>query len=240
MSHKTAVITGGSEGLGRHIALKLSREGIATILLARNQDNLQKVVAEIQDFGGAADYFTCDITHPHQVSITTNEILKKYPNIDILVSNAGVYYATATEKMPSEQVRHMFEVNTLGSINIIQAFLPHFKKQNNGQILSVVSIAGIEPSGEWGMYAASKFAQTGFMESLRKELEHTKIKIMGFYPEGIDTQIFQKGGLPIKPHQPWMMNPSDVAEIIYFMLSRPNDVSLSQVVARKIPDERAM
>lgn len=234
MEKKVAVITGGSEGLGKHIAIRLAKEEIKVILLARTEDKLDDAAREINNNGGEAEFFSCDVTSVSQVKNTAEMILKKYSKIDILVNNAGVYFEEPTAKMDPEKIRKMFEVNTLGCINVVQAFLPQFIKQNGGQILAVVSVAGVEISSEWGLYAASKFGQDGFIQSLRKELAATKIKVMGFYPEGIDTGIFKKGGLATEPGQSWMMKPRDVAEVVCFMLTRPDDINLSQVVLRKI------
>lgn len=234
MNKTVAVITGGSEGLGKNIAMVLAKNGVLPILLARTEAKLKESVTEIENMGGGAEYLVCDVTKVDQVQNARDKILKKYGQVDILVSNAGVYFEDESDKMAPEKVRKMFEVNALGSINVIQAFLPQLKKQNWGQILAVISIAGLEPNRDWGLYTASKFAQTGFMESLRLELAETKIKVMGFYPEAIDTGIFIKAGLATEPNQPWMMKPQDVAEIVGFMLTRPDDVNMSQVVVRKI------
>lgn len=236
MEKTVAVITGGSEGLGKSIGAVLAKAGILPVLLARTKSKLEAATAEIKEAGGEADYFGCDVTQVDQVRQVRDQILKKYKQVDILVSNAGVYFEDDSDKMAPEKVRQMFEVNALGSISVIQAFLPQFKKINRGQILAVVSIAGLETNKDWGLYTASKFAQTGFIDALRLELADTKIKVMGFYPEGIDTGIFKKAGLNTQPGQPWMMKPGDVAEVVGFMLTRPDDINMSQVVLRKIED----
>jgi len=234
MNPLIAVITGGSEGLGRQIALQLIKDKVTVVLLARSENKLKETTEEINSLSGQAHYYVCDVSDRVAVGKVADQILNTFKGVDILINDAGVYFENASEKVTQSQVEQMFTINSLGTIYTTQAFLPHFKKQNQGQILNVISIAGLEPSSEWGIYAASKFAQTGFTESLRRELSGTKIKVMGFYPEGMDTQIFKKGGLDTQPGQPWMMKPEDAAKIVRFMLTQPADVSLSQVVVRKI------
>lgn len=233
MNQKTAVVTGASQGLGRHIAIKLSRNGYHVILVSRQEKLLSGVCTEIEVSDGSAEFFVCDVTDVMSVRRVMNRIIDNHA-IDVLVNNAGVYYEDPVEETTGEKLQLMFETNALGTIKVTQAILPQMKKRNKGQILNVISIAGIEPSGEWGLYASSKFAVTGFTESLRKELIGTNIKVMAIYPEGIDTNIFRNAGYQEEPNQKWMMKPEDVAEVVVFMLTRPGDVNLSQVVVRKI------
>ncbi|MDQ6985442.1 MAG: SDR family NAD(P)-dependent oxidoreductase [Candidatus Dojkabacteria bacterium] len=101
-----------------------------------------------------------------------------------------------------------------------------------GQILNVSSIAGIEPSGDWGVYTATKYAVRGFTDSLKKEFEDKAIKVMGFYPGGMNTEIFKTAGFD-SLNEPWMMDVNEAAEIVVFMLTRSIDVSMDHVEVRK-------
>jgi short-subunit dehydrogenase len=233
MDKKVALVTGASQGLGREIAKQLTQKGYHVILVARTEKLLAGVTSEITIAGGSAEYVILDITKPEDIKSIIEKITRKN-QIDILVNNAGVYYEDPTDNTSEEKLVKMFATNTLGTIRVTQALLPQFKKLNSGQILNIISVAGIEASADWGLYASSKFALTGFTESLRRELSATKIKVMGLYPEGIDTNIFRNAGYQEEPNQKWMMKPADIAEVAVFMLMRPPDVNLSQIVVRKI------
>src|SRR4030067_1061578 len=128
----------------------------------------------------------------------------------------------------SEKVKELFDVITLGTIYVTTSVLPILKKQAEGQILNVVSVAGIEtPGAEMGPYSpytAAKYAVTGFTKSLEEELKGTKIKVMGIYPGGMNTPLFKKAGFDYTENENWMMDKKDVAKIILFMLSQPKDV----------------
>ncbi|MEK9143860.1 MAG: SDR family oxidoreductase [Patescibacteria group bacterium] len=232
---KVAIITGASFGLGKAIALKLAPEGAKLALVARTETELQKLKKETTQLGATCQYYLCDIRDAIAVEITVAKILKDFGTIDILINNAGVYYEEPTATMTVERIDAQFATNTLGTVYMTKYVLPTLTRRNSGQILNVVSIAGVETNGEWGIYAATKHAVTGFTESLRKELTKTKIKVMAIYPEGMNTNIFHTAGYhQYSPHEPWMMNPDDVADIVVFMLKRPDDISMGHVDIRKI------
>ncbi len=232
---KVTIVTGASFGLGKSITLKLASEGAKLALVARSETELQKVKKEIDHLGAACQYYLCDIRDATAVEKTVQKILKDFGAIDILINNAGVYYEEPTAAMTVERIDAQFATNALGTVYMTKYVLPTLTRRNTGQILNVVSIAGVETNGEWGIYAATKHAVTGFTESLRKELAKTKIKVIAIYPEGMNTNIFHTAGYhQYSPHESWMMDPDDVADIVVFMLKRPDDIAMGHVEIRKI------
>ncbi len=229
------MITGASFGLGKAIALKLAPEGASLALVARTETALQAVKQEATKLGATCQYYLCDVRDAAAVEETVARVLQDFGTIDILINNAGIYYEEPTPAMTVERIDAQFATNTMGTVYMTKFVLPTFIKSNSGQILNVVSIAGVEASGEWGIYAATKHAVTGFTGSLRKELAKTNIKVMAIYPEGIDTHIFQAAGYhQYKSGESWMMKPDDVAGIAIFMLKQPDDVVMGHVEIRKI------
>lgn len=232
---KVTIITGASFGLGKAIALKLAQEGTKLALVARTETELLKVKQEAMQLGATSQYYLCDVCDAAVVETTVSRILKDFGTIDILINNAGVYYEEPTATMTVERIDAQFATNTLGTMYMTKYVLPTLTRSNSGQILNVVSIAGVETNGEWGIYAATKHAVTGFTESLRKELAKTKIKVMAIYPEGMNTNIFHAAGYhQYGSHESWMMNPADVADIVVFMLKRPDGIAMGHVEIRKI------
>lgn len=232
---KITIITGASYGLGKAIALKLASEGTNLALVARTEIELLKVKQEVTQLGASCQYYLCDIRNAVVVETTVAKIRKDFGTIDVLINNAGVYYEEPTAAMTIERIDAQFATNTLGTVYMTKYVLPILTRRNSGQILNVVSIAGVETNGEWGIYAGTKHAVAGFTESLRKELAKTKIKVMAIYPEGMDTGIFTAAGYhQYKSQESWMMNPDDVADIVLFMLTRPDDIAMGHVEIRKI------
>lgn len=234
---KVIVITGASHGLGKELAIHLAEDGAKLALLARSKDELLHVRREVVDMGAQCESFVCDVTKLDQIQKTVNEIIKKFGSIDILVNNAGIWRGPKFQEEAPEEIEQIFAVNTLGPIFFTRTVLPHMLKNNKGQILNIVSISGIETPGKGGtysIYTSSKYALRGFTDSLEKELNDTKIKVMGFYPGGMDTNIIKAAGYKYKVDKNTVMNTKDVVKILSFMLKQPDDVIIDHLVVRKL------
>lgn len=232
LKNKVVIITGGNQGLGEALAYRLAKEGAYLILLARRENLLKLVKDRIVKSGGKADYFVCDVSDYKQVRRVIDQITKKHQFVDVLVNNAGIWFEGPTLTHPPEKVKELFMINSVGPINMVQAILPSMIKVGKGIILNVVSDSGIYPSGNWGIYVSTKFAAKGFTDSLREELKGTAIKILGFYQGGMNTNFFKKAGFS-EPNQPWMMDPNNLANILIFMLTQPDDIDMQDVVVKK-------
>jgi len=233
LKDQVILITGASSGLGKALALRLAKEGVKLALLARSKKRLAQVKKKIKPLGCFCEYFVCDVVDKTQVDKVIKGVVKKFGSVDVLINNAGIWYEGPTEKHPPQKIKELFAVNSIGPIFLIQAVLPIMKKKKTGQILNIVSTAGVEPSGQWGVYTATKYAVRGFTDSLKLELQGMGIKVMGFYLGGMDTELFTKAGFP-KKDEPWMLKKEDVAEIIAFILKRPGDVVMNHVEVRKM------
>lgn len=229
LNNKVVLITGASDGLGRSVAIKLSQQGAKIALVSRSENKLKEVKNEI---GKAAEYFVCDIGQPDQVETTVKAVVKKFGTIDVLINNAGIWLQGKTDEADPGKIKAIFQANSLGLIYMVRAALPILKKRKEALIYNVISNAGLDPGQDWGIYVGSKFAARGFAESLRLELAETKIKVMSLYPGGIDTDLFIKAGNQLK-NEPWMMKKEDVVDIIEFMLTRPQDITIHALEVTK-------
>lgn len=231
--HDVVVITGSSSGLGKLLALRLAKQNLRLALVARNETELKKAAAECRELGSDAHDFVCDIRDAQNVTKTINAVVGQFGTVDVLVNNAGIWLEGPTTSAPHDKVKDLFATNTLGHIYMTQAILPLMKKKKRGQILNVISDGGLEPGADWGIYSGTKYAMRGFTDSLRLELAGTGIKVMGFYPGGMDTDLFVKSGSQLK-HESWMMDPNHVADILVFMLNQPDDMVMGLVQVKKI------
>jgi NADP-dependent 3-hydroxy acid dehydrogenase YdfG len=233
LKNKVIVITGASSGLGREISILLAEQGGIVALISKSGDELKKVKAEI---GANAEYFVCNLVNAKEVENTIARIHKKFGKIDVLINNAGIWFEGLTEKHSPDKLAELFDVISLGTIYTTNYTLPILKKQNAGQILNIVSVAGIETPGNMGPfspYTAAKYAVTGFTKSLEEELKGTNIKVMGIYPGGMNTPLFKKAGFDYTENEDWMMDKKDVSKIVLFMLSQPKDMIIDHLVVRK-------
>lgn len=239
LKNKVIVITGASSGLGEQIAYKAANKGAKIALISKTEKDLKNVKNKIVSQGKITEYFVCDIREIKQIKKTVKEIFKKFGKIDILINNAGVWTDENLEEKNPELRRMALETNVLGHINFTYEVLPYFKKLNKGYILNVISTSGVGdiPTGDntrWKTYGASKWAMTGFTKALRDDLKDTKIKVTGFFPGGFDSMLYEKVGRPNPHHQPWMMKPEDLADIVIFVITRPEDVLMERIIISKI------
>jgi NADP-dependent 3-hydroxy acid dehydrogenase YdfG len=130
---RVAVITGASSGIGRAAALALAREGVQVVLGARRADRLQEAVEAIRRGGGKGRALQTDVTQPEDVQRLMDQAVAAFGRLDILVNNAGLGYFGQLESMPMEEIRHLFEVNVMGTIYGIQAAAPIMRSQHSGQ-----------------------------------------------------------------------------------------------------------
>lgn len=238
LAGKKIIITGASQGLGATLAIKASQLGATVILVARTKKLLDQISQKITDDGGRAVGYECDIRDLEMVKKVVQKILIDQKEIDILVNNAGIWTDDDLESKQPELRNNAFATNALGNIQFTKELLPHFQQKNQGYIFNVISAAGLSNSSAsdnalWQTYGATKWAMTGFTQALRQSLANTKLKVTGFFPGGFDSNLYQNAHRPNPHFQPWMMKLEDVAEVILFALTRPDDVLLEQIVMTK-------
>lgn len=187
---KVIAITGGSDGLGKTIAELLSKnEENQVVILSNQQDKLTDTAIEID-----ADYQLCDVRNYESVETAIQNILQKYNKIDILINNAGVWLAGDLTECNYDVISNCIDVNTKGPIYMTKAVLPSMYKNKKGLIINVCSQASFDSDDFSTVYNASKWAMRGFNRSIQKDLSKKGIKVTGFYPGFMQTNIFKKAG----------------------------------------------
>jgi short-subunit dehydrogenase len=214
---KTVVITGGSEGLGKAIAKRLS-PNFHVVILARNEANLKAAAQEI-----GCDYKVCDVRSYANVEATMQQI----GSIDCLINNAGIWLQGDLDQTDPERIHEVLEVNTLGTINCTKAVMPNMKANKSGRIINVISQAGLNARAGWPVYIASKWAITGFTKSMQQELEPFGIGVTGFYPATINTELFAKSGAPKDVSKD--LDTDEVARAIEYIVSCDNAVLIPEM-----------
>ncbi|MDP4001018.1 MAG: SDR family oxidoreductase, partial [bacterium] len=207
---KVILITGGSDGLGKEMARLLSSSN-QVIIVARNKSKLMSTAKEV-----GCEYYLCDITDYIQIQGAVKDVLKKYKKIDVLINNAGLWIEGNLDSNDPEDIKKLLEVNTLGTIWFSRAVIPTMKKQGKGEIINIVSQAGLAIAPERSVYYASKWAITGFTKSLSQELESEGIRVTGIYPGKLDTKLFEKAGNPKDLSD--ALDISEVAKAVEFVL----------------------
>lgn len=225
---KTALVTGGATGLGFAIAKKLLKEGAKVYICSRSKTKLDKAKNELKSKHLITK--VCDIGDYRQIK----SLAKGIGPVDILINNAGIWLKGKLEDNTVGEINQTLASNLLGTILITKAFLPSFKKKNNGYIINISSTSGLKGKNLQSVYVASKYGVQGFTESLKQDLKETNIKVVGFYPGGMKTDLFKKLGEP-KGINKWM-EPDEVASVIAFIITRPGSMLIDHIVINRRSD----
>lgn len=225
LKNKVAVVTGGSEGLGLSIVKKLLGEGCKVHIISRDATKQESVKKEIDNQDLL--FHQADVSNYNEISKSISDI----GQVDVLINNAGIWLEGDLDSHDPETISTVIDVNTKGVIYTTKAVLPVMKKNDNGYILNVSSTTGLKGREGQSVYVASKYAVTGFTDSLKEDLKATNIKVAGFYPGGMNTKIFEKAGFP-KKNEDWM-DTDKVADVVVTMLKLDDSMILDHVVLNK-------
>jgi 3-oxoacyl-[acyl-carrier protein] reductase len=227
---KTAVVTGGSKGIGRAIAKSLIDAGINVSISARNKSEIERAVAQLNEGGKAqAAGFVCDVRDEAQVRSYFAQTVEHFGGVDILVNNAGVGLFASVESMSPEDFRAVIETNVCGVFYCCHEAIPLMKQRGGGYIINISSLAGTNAHPRMAAYNASKFGLNGFSEALMQEVRHDKIKVSYIMPGSVNTEF---GGDEPSDANSWQLQPDDVAKTVLDLLSYPDRALASRIELR--------
>lgn len=218
MKQEVVVITGASRGIGAATARLLGRAGYRLALLARSGDEMQRLVDEMQLPVDRYLLVTADLNQTKKLVSIINIIRDYFGRIDVLVNNAGIGQFGAMEQLDLVEVEQLFKVNVLAPFALSQAVLPHFRANNHGILVNVLSDAARRTFAGGTAYCATKYAQDGLFGSLRAELEGSGISVCNLYPGLVNTYFNNKQ--PREARQ-GVLEPEQVAEAILRALEAP-------------------
>ncbi len=223
LTGKKILITGSTDGLGKDLASTLVSMGAEVTIHGRNREKVDAVRTLI----GAHAGIVSDLNVPEGVA----EAFSQIDELDILINNAGVWAEGDTIAITPEKIIELTNVNITAHMLVTRALLPKLLSSEFGQILNVVSVAGIEIPFDYfhTIYSGAKFGMQGFSEALAKEFFNKNIRVMGFYPGGMETDLFTKAGLEYEQHEPWMFETKESVEAITFMLTRSPKVNIKRL-----------
>ena len=231
MNKKVAIITGASTGIGKHISVELSKKEYIVILISRSKDKLKSVKKIIDKNGHECIIIESDISKESSVDKIFKKI-KSFNNIDILINNAGLGIFNKIENISNSDWDIQINTNLKGSFMMTRNIIPIMKKNKNGKIVFINSVAGLKPYPYSSAYVASKFGLRGFASSIREELREDNIKVISVHPGAIDTPFWNEieGDFPREK----MLSPIDISKsIVNSLLSRNNLVN-EEIVIRSI------
>jgi 3-oxoacyl-[acyl-carrier protein] reductase len=172
---KVAIVTGGTQGIGKATALRLAAEGAQVVVCARGKERLEATVAEIRRAGGSAHAVSVDVSDAAAGSAIADEAIRAFGRIDILVNNAGTSATGAFESVTDEKWQADFDLKLFGAVRLIRASLPHMKRQGGGRIINITNIGAKQPAARSMPTTVTRAAGLAMTKALSKE----------FAPDGI-------------------------------------------------------
>ena len=221
---KTAIVTGGTRGIGRGIVRLFAEEGANVVFTARNPA-FEEVEQEAAAFGVRAKGFTSDASDFAQAEALVEATIAEFGGVDILVNNAGITRDTLLMRMTEEQWDEVLRVNLKSVFNMTKAVQRTMLKQKQGTIVNISSVVGVSGNAGQANYAASKAGIIGFSKSVAKELGARNIRTNVVAPGFIETEMTEK--LPEEIRKGWADQiplkragtPLDVARTVLFLAS---------------------
>ncbi len=220
----SALVTGGSSGIGLAIARMLREEGFAVTLASRTAKKVESAAVEL-----GAQAIVADVSKPEDCSRIVEEHVEREGGLDVLVNSAGIGIAARVEDIQLKHLDRQLAINVRGLVLVTQAAIPHLRK-TTGWIVNLASIAGTRPVPILPIYAATKAAVISLTHSLNADLDDHGIRSIAICPGFVDTPMAEFAGLPGEE----MIQPEDCAEVVRMCLRLSPRARIPQVVIERI------
>ncbi len=226
-AERVAVITGGSKGIGRAVALKFAREKARLVLVHYDADDVavEETAGLAAELGAEAEGRRVDVSSRDDVALLFEDVMDRHGRVDLLVNNAGITRDTLLMRMSEEDWDAVLAVNLKSVFNCTRAVVQPMMKQRRGRIVSISSVVGQIGNAGQANYAASKAGILGFTKSVAREVAPRGITVNAVAPGFVATEMTD--GLPQKVKDAFMQQiplgrigePDDVAEAVYWLCS---------------------
>lgn len=237
LNGKVALITGGSRGIGKAIAIKLaSYKANIVINYTSNKEHALKVKEEIESYGVKSIVIKCDVSKSDEVNNMIEEVVKKIGQIDILVNNAGITRDGLLMRMKEEDFDSVIDINLKGVFNCIKSATKYMMKKRYGKIINISSVVGLIGNAGQANYCASKAGVIGLTKSSARELASRNINVNAIAPGFIDTDMTSVLNENLKETmlknipQNRFGSPEDVANLVLFLASDMSSYITGQII----------
>lgn len=225
---RTVVVTGATSGLGLALIAPLKAAGFNPILTGRKASVVRTLNVKLDVPG-----YHLDVSDPQSIRSVTANITRDHGPVYGLINNAGIWLEGDFETYTPDAIQSVIDTNTTGTILMTHALLPDMLKRGNGVVINTVSTGALYSRKLISVYSASKWAIRGFTGCLEVECAPKGVRVMGFYPGKIDTNMYETAG--IDRNLEVAMSPEQAAAMMLVMLKDENMI-WSQVSGRSIKD----
>lgn len=232
---KTAIVTGGSRGIGAAICKRFAEQGANIALLyAGNTQKAEETKAALQEMGVKAEAYQCNVADAEQVAAVCKQIIKDFGGADILVNNAGITKDKLVPMMKVPDFDSVVDTNLKGAFYMIKQLYPVFMKQKSGKIINISSISGLMGNPGQTNYSASKAGLIGLTKSVAKELASRNVNCNAIAPGFVATDMTEtlSENNALVDHIPMkrFAQPEDIANLALFLASDQSDYITGEVI----------
>ena len=224
LAGQTALVTGGSKGIGRAICLALAKEGANIIIASRNESEIKETMDKLKEMGSKSLAIQADVRSEEDVRRLISMTIDKCGRLDILINNAGVAYKKKLEDTTLEEYDQIMDTNLKGVFLCTKYAIPYIRESNNGKIINISSVGGLHGLPNFSAYCASKFGVNGITESVAAELEG-EIKVYAVCPGAVDTDMY-RSLFSDKPS----LKPEHIAEKVLELASPDSKVTSGKII----------
>jgi NADP-dependent 3-hydroxy acid dehydrogenase YdfG len=233
LKDKTAIITGGSQGIGFATVQALAKEGVKVIALARDMDVLNKSLDSLDaSIKALITGIRTDVRDENEVKQSFKQIVENFGHVDILVNCAGVSMSDRKrlEETETSEWTRIIDTNLTGTYLMCREALPLMVSRNFGFIINILSTAAYKSSTGFSLYAASKFGVRALTEALIEENRNSGLRISSISPGAVDTTIWShKTNFVTEEDRATMLRAEDISSIVMYLLSVPTTVHIENV-----------
>jgi NADP-dependent 3-hydroxy acid dehydrogenase YdfG len=234
---KVILITGASSGIGEATARTLAASGHQVVLGARRTERLGKIVAEIREAGGMAEFRALDVADRADVGAFVDFAHGKFGRVDVIFNNAGVMPVSPMNALKVDEWDRIIDVNIKGVLNGIAAVLPVMERQGSGHIINTASTAAHAVGGQFGVYCASKYAVRAITEGLRQEMNRIRVTLIS--PGVTESELGHditvadtaKGVAQLRSIA---LDTNAIANAVLYAVSQPDDVDVNEMIIRSV------
>ena len=226
---KTALITGGSKGIGYAVAEAMVKDGMNVCITSRNATEVEEAAEQLNALGGGkALGLACNVRNFEEQEQAVEKILAEFGSIDSLIANAGVGRFAPIDEMSLDEWNDVIDINLTGVFYSVKACVEALKK-SKGFIITISSLAGTNFFAQGAAYNASKFGLTGMSQAMMLDLRKYDIKVSTIMPGSVSTYF--NGHVP-NDADAWKIQPEDIAEMVMYLLNTPAQTLPSKIEVR--------
>ncbi len=228
--NKKVLITGGSRGIGRALALYFAEKQFDVAICARNQEKLEELALELKDFKVNVIAEVCDVSKPEAIKAFCSKVLAQWKQIDILVNNAGTYLPGKVTEETDGTLEKLIETNLYSAYYFSKSIASSMITNGSGYIFNIASVAGLQAYPNGGSYSISKFAMIGLSKALREELKSHNIRVTNISPGAVLTDSWAGVDLP----ESRFISAKDIAKIVFDLHGLSPQTDVEDLVVRPI------